>query len=228
MRFTVKILLIIAALVMLAELFFVFRPEPDILTAGVALGEAPIADVLRAQFPIGSPARVLEEELNREGQWGSIHIDRVGETERFWHYVQYRRRVGLGLFTPEVTKIGWEVDHDGPLNQRKRNQIHRYPGAVTIKTEGDHKGRPLWAPCTIDKSPTAIRRGKYAMRAIAAISVAIGGVADGEKAPPDNKQDRIVTDQSALAEYPRPPENHRRAAGALQEPPVAIWALPPR
>jgi hypothetical protein len=116
MRFVSKILLMIVGLLVLAELFFVFRPEPDILTAGVALGEAPVTDVLRIRFPIGSPASALETELKREGYWGPIRIDRIGKTERFWHYVQFRRRVGLGLFTPEVTTIVWEVDQDGLLS----------------------------------------------------------------------------------------------------------------
>jgi hypothetical protein len=114
MRLAGKITLAIVGLIVLAELFFVFRPEPDILTAGVALGKAPVTDLLRSKFPIGSPANILETELKREGYWGPIHIDRVG-TKRFQHYVQLRRRVGLGLFTPEVTTIGWEVDQDGLL-----------------------------------------------------------------------------------------------------------------
>jgi hypothetical protein len=114
MRLVGKITLTIVGLIVLAELFFVFRPEPDILTAGVALGEAPATDLLRIKFPIGSPANILETELKREGYWGPIHIDRVG-TKRFQHYVQLRRRVGLGLFTPEVTTISWEVDQDGLL-----------------------------------------------------------------------------------------------------------------
>jgi hypothetical protein len=115
MRSVRKLLLIIVGLLALAELFFVFRPEPHILTAGVALGEAPVTDVLRTSFPIGSPASALETELKREGYWGPIQIDRIGKTERFWHYVQFRRRVGLGLVTPEVTTIAWEVDQDGFL-----------------------------------------------------------------------------------------------------------------
>lgn len=114
MRLVGKITLTVLGLIVLAELFFVFRPEPDILTAGVALGEAPVTDLLRKKFPIGSPANILETELNREGYWGPIHIDRWG-TKRFLHYVQIRRRVGLGLLTPEVTTIGWEVDQDGLL-----------------------------------------------------------------------------------------------------------------
>jgi hypothetical protein len=109
MRLVEKIILVIVALFVLAELFFAFRPEPDIVTAGVALGEAPVTGVLRIKFSIGSPASALETELKREGYWGPIQIDRVA-TKRFMHYVQLRRRVGLGLFTPEVTTIVWEVD----------------------------------------------------------------------------------------------------------------------
>jgi hypothetical protein len=55
------------------------------------------------------------ESFEREGYWGPIQTDRMGKTERFWHYVQFRRRVGLGLFTPELTTIVWEVDQDGFL-----------------------------------------------------------------------------------------------------------------
>jgi len=113
MRFVGKVLLIVAALLVLTELFFVFRPKPDILTAGTAFGDAPVTDVLRVRFPIGSPTSVLEKELEREGYWGTIHIDRIGKTERFWHYVQYKRRVGL--FTLEVTTIQWEVGGDDRL-----------------------------------------------------------------------------------------------------------------
>jgi hypothetical protein len=114
MRRVGKIILVIVGLLVLAELFFAFRPEPDIVTAGVALGEAPVTDVLRIKFPIGSPASALETELKREGYWGPIQIDRVA-TKRFMRYVQFRRRVGLGLFTPEVTTIVWEVDQAGLL-----------------------------------------------------------------------------------------------------------------
>ena len=85
------------------------------MTAGVALGKAPVTGVLRIKFPIGSPASALETELKREGYWGPIQIDRIGKTERFWHYVQFRRRVGLGLLTPELTTIVWEVDQAGLL-----------------------------------------------------------------------------------------------------------------
>jgi hypothetical protein len=83
-----KILLVVGALLILAELFFVFRPEPNILTAGVALGQAPVTDMLRTRFPVGSPASVLEEELKHEGSWGSIQIVPIGGTERrFSHHV---------------------------------------------------------------------------------------------------------------------------------------------
>lgn len=115
MRLVGKIILAIVALLVLTELFFAFRPEPDIVTAGVALGKAPVTGVLRIKFPIGSPASALETELKREGYWGPIQIDRIGKTERFWHYVQFRRRVGLGLLTPELTTIVWEVDQAGLL-----------------------------------------------------------------------------------------------------------------
>ncbi len=114
MSFFGKIILTIVGLLVLTELFFVFRPEPDIPTAGVALGETPVTDVLRIKFPVGSLASALETELKREGYWGPIHVDRVAKT-RFQHYVQFRRRVGLGLFTPEVTTIIWEIDQDGLL-----------------------------------------------------------------------------------------------------------------
>jgi hypothetical protein len=66
MRFAGKILLFVGALLVLTELFFVFRPEPDILTAGVALGEAPVTDMLRIRFPMGSRASDLEKELKHE------------------------------------------------------------------------------------------------------------------------------------------------------------------
>lgn len=79
-----KIALAIVALLVLTELFFVFRPEPDIVTAGVALGKAPVTDVLHSRFPIGSPASVLEEELKREAVWGPIQLDRV-ETRSYYH-----------------------------------------------------------------------------------------------------------------------------------------------
>lgn len=110
-----KIALAIVTLLVLTELFFVFRPEPDIVTAGVALGKAPVTDVLRSRFPIGSPASVLEEELKREAVWGPIQLDRVG-THSYYH-VKFSRRVGLGLFTPEVTIIVWEVDQSGLLTK---------------------------------------------------------------------------------------------------------------
>jgi hypothetical protein len=108
-----KVLLLIFALLVLTELFLVFRPEPAVLTAGVPLGDAAITDLLRKRFPIGSPAAALEDELKQEGNWGSIHVDRAGRSERFWHYVQLRRRIGL--FTPELTTIIWEVDEAGLL-----------------------------------------------------------------------------------------------------------------
>jgi hypothetical protein len=115
MRFAGKILLFVGASLVLTELFFVLRPEPDILTAGVALGQAPVTDMLRTRYPAGSPASVLEKELQHEGYWSSIRIDPIGGTqpERFAHYVRYRRRVGL--IAPEVTTIVWEVDDNGRL-----------------------------------------------------------------------------------------------------------------
>jgi hypothetical protein len=114
MRMAGKITLTIVGLIVLTELFFVFRPEPDILTAGIAFGEAPVTDLLRIKFPIGSSANILETELKREGYWGPVHVDRIAP-KRFQHYVKLRRRVGLGLFTPEVTTIAWEVNEDGLL-----------------------------------------------------------------------------------------------------------------
>jgi hypothetical protein len=107
-----KALLLIFALLVLTELFLFFRPEPA-LTAGVKLGEGPITEVLRKRFPIGSPASALEDELKREGYWGTIHVDRIGKSERFWHYVVMRRRIGL--FTPVRTAITWEIDDEGRL-----------------------------------------------------------------------------------------------------------------
>jgi hypothetical protein len=105
---------------------FIFRAEPDTLTAGVALGQAPVTDMLRKRFPVGSPASVLEEELKHEGCWGSIHLDRIGGTERrFSRYVQYRRRVGL--ITPEVTTIAWEVDDDGRLTDVRGSKYFDIP-----------------------------------------------------------------------------------------------------
>ena len=126
MRLAGKITLAIVGLIVLTELFFVFRPEPDILTAGVALGEAPVTDLLRSKFPVGSPANILETELKREGYWGPVHVDRVG-TKRFQHYAQLRRRVGLGLFTPEVTTIVWEVGDDGRLTDIKGSKYLDLP-----------------------------------------------------------------------------------------------------
>jgi hypothetical protein len=126
MRFG-KILLVVVALFILVELFLVFRPETAILTAGIALGETPVTDALRKRFPIGSPANVLEEELKQEGYWGPPHIARIGKTERFSHYVQFRRRVGLGLFTPEVTTIVWEIGHDGRLTDIKGDKYLDIP-----------------------------------------------------------------------------------------------------
>jgi hypothetical protein len=120
MRFVVKSLLIVVGLLVLTELFFVFRPEPDILTAGVALGKGPVTDLLRIRFPIGSPASALEAEVKREGYWGPVQLARIGRSERFWHYVRFSRRVGL--FTPEVTTIVWEVDNDGLLTNVSGNK----------------------------------------------------------------------------------------------------------
>jgi hypothetical protein len=116
MRFG-KVLLVIVALIVLAELFLLFRPEPAMLTAGVALGEVAITDRLRQRFPIGSPASALEAELEQEGYWGPIYVDRIGRTERFWHHVQFKR--WAGLLTPEITTIVWEVDDDGRLTDLK-------------------------------------------------------------------------------------------------------------
>jgi hypothetical protein len=107
-----KILLAIVALIALLELFLIFRPEPAILTAGIALGEAPVTNMLRQRFPIGSPASALEEELKQEGYWGPVHIDRASQT-RVFHYVQFRR--WTGLFSPLLTTVLWEVDDDGRL-----------------------------------------------------------------------------------------------------------------
>jgi hypothetical protein len=67
MRFVRRVLLIVAALLVLTELFLAFRLEPTILTAGVPLGDGPVSDLLRKRFPIGSPASDLEEELKHEG-----------------------------------------------------------------------------------------------------------------------------------------------------------------
>jgi hypothetical protein len=125
MRFVGRVLLIVAALLVLTELFLAFRPEPTILTAGVPLGDAPVSDLLRKRFPIGSPASDLEEELKHEGYWGSIRIARIGRLERFLHYVRYKRRVGL--FTPEVTTIVWEVGDDGRLTDVKGSKYLDLP-----------------------------------------------------------------------------------------------------
>jgi hypothetical protein len=108
-----KVTITVVGLLVLAELYLVFRPEPDILTAGVASGEAPVTDALQKRFPVGSPASALEAELKREGVWGPVIIERMGTKGRLYHYVQLSRRVGL--FTPEVTTIAWEVGPDGLL-----------------------------------------------------------------------------------------------------------------
>jgi hypothetical protein len=110
-----KMLLVTVALIVLIELFLIFRPEPAIMTAGVALGETPITDMLRKRFPIGSSADALESELKQEGCWGTIRIERIGRSERVWHYVKFKQRVGL--FTPRVTTILWEVDDNGRLTE---------------------------------------------------------------------------------------------------------------
>jgi hypothetical protein len=125
MSFVRKIIFIVVGLLVLTELFFVFRPEPDILTAGVAAGEAPVTNALQSRFPVGSPASALEAELKREGVWGSVQIERIGNKGRFYRYVQFRRRVGL--ITPEVTTILWEVDTDGLLTNVRGNKYVDIP-----------------------------------------------------------------------------------------------------
>jgi hypothetical protein len=115
------LLLIIFAPIGLLELFLVLRPEPAILSAGVALGDAPITDLLRKRFPIGSPASALEAELKQESYWGPIHIDRIGRSDRFWHYVQFKH--WAGLFTPVLTTILWEVDDEGRLTNVKGSKF---------------------------------------------------------------------------------------------------------
>lgn len=66
-----KVTITVVGILILAELYLVFRPEPDILTAGVASGEAPVTDALQKRFPVGSPASALEAELKREGLLGT-------------------------------------------------------------------------------------------------------------------------------------------------------------
>jgi hypothetical protein len=103
----------------------VFRPEPDVLTAGVASGEAPVTDALQKRFPVGSPASALEAELKREGIWGPVIIERIGTKGRLYHYVQLSRRVGL--LTPEVTTIAWEVGPDGLLTNVRGSKYADLP-----------------------------------------------------------------------------------------------------
>jgi hypothetical protein len=109
-----RFLLYTVASLIIVELFLSWRPEPHILTAGLADGDIAITDTLRARYPIGSPAKALEEELKREGYWGSVHVDPImGTKQRLAHYVRYRRRVGL--IETQISTIEWEIDDDDRL-----------------------------------------------------------------------------------------------------------------
>jgi hypothetical protein len=109
-----KSLLYTVGSLIVVELFLSVRPEPHILSAGLADGDIEITDMLRARYTLGSPANAPAEELKREEYWGSVHIDLImGTKQRLAHYVRYRRRVGL--IEIQISIIEVEIDDDGRL-----------------------------------------------------------------------------------------------------------------